>query len=130
VSPGSSITVATGTIEEILKTGIQEMNTPNAKGCATDRVNVIDSAFSATCTMTSISVLDGMTLTPGVYCFSTFSLNAGASVTLDGTGYESPQWVFVSETTFITGMLKQLLERTQVRVSVRVHFLFHCTSLV
>jgi hypothetical protein len=95
--------VATGTIGEILITGIQEINTPNAQGCATDRLNAIDSAFSATCTITSISVLDGRTLAPGVYCFSTFSLSAGASVTLDGTGYESPQWVFVSGTTFITG---------------------------
>jgi hypothetical protein len=43
-----------------------------------------------------------LTLGPGIYCFETFSLSAGANVTLDGTK-GGGKWVFVAKSTFITG---------------------------
>jgi hypothetical protein len=118
---GSSITVATGTIGEILKTGVQEINTPNAQGCATNRLTAITSGSAATCTSTVVSVLDGLTLTPGKYCFLTFSLNAGATVTLDGTGVESPQWVFVAGTTFITGIYGYIYVYVYIYMYIFIH---------
>jgi hypothetical protein len=102
ISPGTSITVATGPIANVLKTGIKEVNTPRSRECASHRLDVIYSAYDATCDVSNIGVLDGQKLTPGVYCFGTFSLSAGATLTLDGT-QGGGKWVFVAATTFITG---------------------------
>lgn len=106
VSPGTSITVATGTILQVIKSGIEEINTPSANSCALSRLTVIASGLAATCTgiVTSLGVLNGLSLPPGVYCHGTFSMAAGATVYLNGTGVTNPQWVFVAGTTFITGI--------------------------
>jgi hypothetical protein len=85
IAPGTSITVATGTIRKLIKNGIEEVNTLNAGECSQRRLEVIWDGQDATCGASDISVLDRLTLPPGIYCFETFSLSAGAIVTLDGT---------------------------------------------
>ncbi len=63
---------------------------------------MIASGFDATCGVTNIGLLDGLTLVPGIYCFKTFVLSAGATLTLDGSK-GGGKWVFVAGSTFITG---------------------------
>jgi hypothetical protein len=104
LSPGTSITVASGTLADVLKNGRADINTPNARECAVQRLAVINSGLIATCGTSNISVLDGLTLLPGVYCFETFSLSASATVTLDGTN-AGGKWMFVAGSTLITGAI-------------------------
>lgn len=102
ISPGTDITATTGTVEQVLTTGTKEVNTASAIACSNDQKRVISSGKGSTCTVTSVSALEGLTLVPGVYCFGSFSLASGGAVTFDGTGVTQPQWVFVAGTTFIT----------------------------
>jgi hypothetical protein len=103
IYPGTSITVATGSLGEVITNGEVPADRVSAKSCATTRLDVIVSGLNAPCTDSTRSVLSG-SLEPGVYCAGTFWMAAGAKLDLVNTQIEPhPEWVFVAATTFITG---------------------------
>jgi hypothetical protein len=100
VYPGPAITVAQGTINQIL-TGSGIVDSANAESCTATRRVIFNSAVHATC-IARPSILVGE-FYPGVYCMTTFSIAASTTLYLTNTGDVEPTWVFVSATTFITG---------------------------
>jgi hypothetical protein len=54
--------VATGTLDEVIIHGQEEVNTLGTRACAKHRLDVIFSAQDAPCAVTNLSVLDGLTL--------------------------------------------------------------------
>jgi hypothetical protein len=100
VAPGTSIT---GSL--LLGTGYtEEANTVSAQNCAADEVTAYDYLQSLNCTNTlANSDLEGVTLSPGVYCAASgvFTISASA-LYLDAQGDASAQFIFQTTTTVIT----------------------------
>jgi hypothetical protein len=107
VSPGTSIT---GSYE--LYDGSIEIDTTSSDLCAIDMAKAYRSASYATCTVTFVSAeLTGLTLSPGVYCTATGTMNlaAYASVTLDASNDDSAQWVMQTISTVVTGSYSSIV---------------------
>ena len=99
VSPGTSIT---GNYK--LKSGTAHRNDAYAQQCAADMKTAYSQASSQTCTNEIASDLSDLTLTPGVYCTPSgrFIISTG-TLTLDALGNPYAEWVFQTDSTFITG---------------------------
>jgi hypothetical protein len=105
VSPGIAIT---GFPPAVL-TGTTEAGT-TAAGIAMGSVAYVYGQLKGqTClpNMTNLS-LDGATLTPGVYCFST-SASITTTLTLDGQNKNNPLFVFQMGSTFITATSAKII---------------------
>ena len=98
VSPGTSIT---GSYK--LVSGTAHTNDAYAKQCTIDMTTAYSQASSQTCTNRIASDLSGLTLYPGVYCTPSgrFIISSG-TLTLDALGNPYAEWVFQTESTFIT----------------------------
>ena len=90
VSPGFSVTGLTpGNV-----TGALHLGDAVATQAASDSLIAYNEAVSQVCgTTLSGQDLGGMTLTPGVYCFSSSAQLTGI-LTLNGLGYENPVFLF------------------------------------
>ena len=99
VSPGTSIT---GNYK--LKSGTAHSNDAYAQQCSADMKTAYSQASSQTCTNQIASDLADLTLTPGVYCTPSgrFIISTG-TLTLDALGNPYAEWVFQTDSTFITG---------------------------
>ena len=99
VSPGTSIT---GNYK--LKSGSAHSNDAYAQQCATDMKTAYSQASSQSCTNLIASDLAGLTLNPGVYCTPSgrFIISIG-TLTLDALGNPYAEWIFQTDSTFITG---------------------------
>ena len=98
IAPGTSIT---GSYQ--LNDGSVHINDAYATQCMSDSKTAYSQAASQTCTNHIATDLSGLTLTPGVYCSPSgeFTLTTG-SVTLNALGNPYAEWVFQTDTTFIT----------------------------
>jgi hypothetical protein len=101
VYPGTSITVATGTINQVLATGVVPVDRNSAKECVATRTELISAGVHATCTSNPMPALVG-SYSPGVHCAGTFTM-AGTVILNNPDNIGNPKWVFVATTTFITG---------------------------
>jgi hypothetical protein len=109
VYPGTSITVASGSIQQVLK-GDGSVNNDDKVECSTNRAAVLVSGLAATCTGTGpVSPILVGGYVPGVYCFYTLGMTASTTLTLNDNSVAHPQWVFVATTTFITGANAKVL---------------------
>jgi hypothetical protein len=100
-APGASITG-----DYSLVGGSAYLKTGPALTCAKDFDGAYNDASVATCQFNlAAAALDGLTITPGVYCSApgTFSLEAGGVLILDAQNSSNSQWIFQTVTTVITG---------------------------
>jgi len=90
LSPGTSVTGGPTV------TGTSDIANAAASQAQTDLVTTYNDAAGATCPATNNLTgkdLGGLTLTPGVYCFSTSAQLTG-TLTLDGQGNTNPTFIF------------------------------------
>ncbi len=100
LSPGVSVTgfgpgVVTGTIE---------INNPAAAGAQADLAAAFTALDEMPCGFPATNPeLGGVTLTPGVYCFSAAAVTLAGTLTLDFQGHADALFVFQIDTTLTTG---------------------------
>jgi hypothetical protein len=106
VYPGTAITVAGGTIAQVVLDPSAGSLTNIKEQCSRERGVLIAAGNDETCSSTTPAdkALGGGVYPPGVYCAGTFSIAYATTVTLKNDNLEvTPKWVFVATTTFITG---------------------------
>jgi hypothetical protein len=90
----------------VVVSGSEELNSVKAIQGTADLKIAYAAAKGATCKPKNIlqsSDLAGRTLLPGVYCSASGALIISAStVTLDGAGNSSSQWIFQTATSLVT----------------------------
>jgi Ice-binding-like len=101
VSPGTAITGFPPGIVIAPFTTVPGI--PPATQAHSDLVTAFNAAAALAPTQILSGVLDGLTLTPGVYSMSAASLSAGAMLKLDDQGNPNAEFVFQAGTTLITG---------------------------
>lgn len=106
ITPGHAVTG-----DYVVDDGSVEMSTPLAIECEKDLRIAIATASAATCPTSNIlNDLAGLTLAPGVYCFSSGAINfSGPTLTLDGGGDRNAQWIFQSASTLTTAAATSLV---------------------
>ena len=101
VAPGTAITGSYS-----LGTGSVQANSASAILCAADLIIAYGAAAGATCKPNNLlpsSDLSGLTLYPGVYCSASGAFIISATtLTLDGKGSSSSEWIFQTATTLNT----------------------------
>ena len=99
ISPGYAVTG-----DYVVDNGSVEISTPLTTECVKVLKIAVAIASTATCPTSNIlNDLAGLTLTPGVYCFSSGAINfSGSTLTLDGGGDINAQWIFQSASTLTT----------------------------
>lgn len=92
-------------------TGTSDVNDAAASQAQTDLGTTYNDAAGATCPATnnlSGTDLGGLTLTPGVYCFSTSAQLTG-TLTLDGQGNTNPTFIFQIGSTLTTASASRVV---------------------
>jgi ice-binding like protein len=98
ISPGTAITgfppgIVTGTIHA---------GDAVAATAAADAETAYDTAAAEPCEQTLAANLGGVTLSPGVYCFSSPGVSLTGTLTLDAGGNPNAAWVIKTDTTLTT----------------------------
>ena len=113
VSPGTSVTG-----NNLLLNGSTEINSKLANGCQADLLIAYNIAMAAVCPASNIVTdLAGMTLFPGVYCSNGGISISASSLTLDGRGINTAQWIFQAASTLITATSTSLVFQDGARPS-------------
>ena len=104
-SPGISVT---GFPPGLVVAGTIQIGSPSANQAQADAGLAYDTLAGAACDTPMSGDLGGLTLTPGVYCFSS-SATLGGILTLDAQGDSGAVFVFQISTTLITGTASSVI---------------------
>ena len=98
VAPGDSIIGS-----YLLLSGTAQSNTTSANQCSADLRSAYNMLMAAPCpAANSYAELSGLTLAPGVYCSPSEMKFSASTLTLDGQGDPTAQWVFQIPTALTT----------------------------
>ncbi len=107
VDPGSAVTGFTGSPNGSF-TGAENVSNAAALKAKNDLTTAYNDAAGLTPQSSGLAVLDGMSLTPGVYSGGALALSNGGILTLAGTSASSV-WVFQASSSLTIGSASQII---------------------